>query len=115
MAAPNVVLYTATKGALLGMTVAYATTLAPNIRVNMISPGNVNTERNKAQYQDPDSQKIIRHFEARTPLRRSVEPEEIADTALFLLSQRSSAITGQDIVVDCGYTRALWDPGWVSK
>lgn len=115
MAAPNVVLYTAAKGALLGMTVAYATSLAPKIRVNMISPGNVNTVRNKAQYENSQDRELIRRFEGRTPLKRSVEPEEIADMVLFLLSRRSSAITGQDIVVDCGYTRALWDPSWISK
>lgn len=115
MAAPDMVLYAAAKGALLGMTVAYATTLAPKIRVNMVSPGNVNTERNKAQYQNPQGQEIIRGFEGKTPLRRSVEPEEVADEVLHLLSKRGSAITGQDRVVDCGYTRGLWDPGWNSK
>ncbi len=113
MAAPEVVLYTAAKGAVWGMTVAYATTLAPmGIRVNMVSPGNVNTERNKAQYREGEAKELMRRFEGRTPLGRSVEPEEVADTVLFLLSKASSGITGQDIVVDCGYIRALWDPSW---
>lgn len=108
MAAPEVVLYTAAKGAVWGMTVAYATTLAPmGIRVNMVSPGNVNTERNKAQYQKAEARELMEHFEARTPLKRSVEPKEVADTVLFLLSEKSSAITGQEIVVDCGYVRPL--------
>src|SRR3990167_4063905 len=45
MAAPDVVMYTAAKGALFGMTIAYAVTLAEaGIRANMVSQGNVNTE-----------------------------------------------------------------------
>lgn len=107
MAAPNVVLYATSKGALLGMTIAYSVSLAPDIRVNMVSPGSVNTERNKAQFTTPEGQELIRRFEARTPLGRGVEPVEVADTVLYLLSNRSSAITGQNIRVDGGYTRAL--------
>ncbi len=115
MAAPDVILYTAAKGALLGMTVAYSTTLAPSIRVNMVSPGNVNTERNKAQYVDDASRRILKNFEGRTPLGRSVEPIEVAHTILYLLSPLSSAITGQELIVDAGFTRALWDPGWTKN
>lgn len=113
MAAPDVVLYTAAKGAMHGMTVAYSTTLADQgIRVNMVSPGDVNTERNIAQYQNEKSKKLVSEFRERTPLKRSVEPREVADAVLFLLSEKASAITGQELIVDCGYTRALWDPGW---
>ena len=116
MAAPNVVLYASAKGALHGMTVAYATTLASkNIRVNMVSPGDVNTERNAAQFKDKQAQRVINAFKRRTPLGRSVEPEEVADTVLFLLSDKAGAITGQELVVDCGYTRALWDPSWTKR
>ncbi len=116
MAAPDVVLYAAAKGALHAMTIAYATTLAPKgIRVNMVTPGNVNTERNKAQYTDDKSKLILQRFEKRTPLGRSAEPKEIANAVLFLLSEKSSAITGQELVADCGYTRALWDPEWTEK
>lgn len=114
MAEPGVVSYSTAKGALWGMTVAYANELAPDIRVNMVSPGNVDTERNKAQYKAPGAAERIRSFEARTPLRRSLKPKEIADTILFLLSPRSSGIIGANLVVDGGYTRALTDPTWVS-
>lgn len=111
MCAPGVVLYAAAKGALLGMTIAYAVELAPNIRVNMVSPGNINTERNKAQYvKVPD---LIAGFEGRTPLQRSLEPEEVARQVVGLLSPAlSSAVTGQVCRVDGGYTVALWDPKW---
>jgi len=111
MAAPDIVLYATAKGALQGMTIAYTVELASKgIRVNMISPGNVNTLRNKAQY--VATPELIRAFEARTPLGRSVEPNEVADLTLFLLSNKSGAITGQNHIIDAGYTRALWDPGW---
>lgn len=107
MAAPNVVLYATAKGALLGMTRAYSVSLAPAIRVNMVSPGSVNTKRNKAQFTTPEGQELIQRFELRTPLGRGVEPAEVADTVLYFLSGRSSAITGQNVIVDGGYTRAL--------
>lgn len=114
-AAPEVVQYTAAKGALWGMTVSYATTLASKgIRVNTVSPGDVATQRNIAQYtKNATARQHIEHFRKRTPLeQRSVYPKEIADAVLFLLSEKSRAITGQDIVVDLGHTRALVDPSW---
>lgn len=110
MAAPDVVLYTASKGAMWGLTVSYATTLAPRVRVNMVSPGNVNTQRNMAQY--ASNHLIIAGFEGRTPLGQSVDPLEVADLVLFLLSKRAASITGQNYRIDGGYTRALWDPLW---
>ncbi len=113
MAAPGVVLYTAAKGALLGLTVSYSTHLAPNIRVNIVSPGNVNTKRNLAQYKE--HKELVDAFEEKTPLKRSVEPEEVADLVLFLLSDKAKAITGQNHIIDCGYTKALWDPIWSKK
>lgn len=114
MAAPDIVLYTAAKGALAGMTVSYATALASRqIRVNMVSPGNVNTQRNRSQY--AAARHIIASFEARTPLGRSVEPQEVADAVVYLLSPRSGMITGQNLVVDGGYTRALWNPDWTAQ
>jgi NAD(P)-dependent dehydrogenase (short-subunit alcohol dehydrogenase family) len=113
MAQPDAVLYTTCKGALWGMTMAYTNHLAPRIRVNMVSPGNVNTERNKAQYGNVPE--LIKGLEGRTPLKRSVEPQEVADLVVFLLSPKASAITGQNYRIDCGYTTALWDQSWTGK
>ena len=43
------------------------------------------------------------HAAERAPLRRNVDPREVGNTALFLCSPMSSAITGEVIYVDCGY------------
>lgn len=115
MCAPNVVLYNAAKGAMSGVTVAYAVTLAKRcIRVNMVSPGNIRTTANEAQYRSQEDRKLLDGFERRTPMKRSVRTDEVANTVLFLLSEVSSGITGEDIIVDCGYTRALYDPEWAA-
>lgn len=117
MCAKDAVLYTAGKGAVLGLTIGYAITLADRkIRVNMVSPGNVNTRANVRQYQeDPKTKEVIDKFEVRTPMKRSVEPREVANEVLFLLSSASSGTTGQNRIVDCGYTRALWDNAWIKE
>jgi enoyl-[acyl-carrier protein] reductase I len=60
-----------------------------NIRVNAISAGPINT--------------FLKHVAERAPLRRNVEAREVGNTALFLVSDLSSAITGETIYVDCGY------------
>ena len=107
MADKDVVLYVAAKGALHGLTVGYAVSLAPEIRVNMVSPGDVRTEQSVDFYSKPENHSMGQKLEQRTLLKRSVKPKEIADTVLYLLSDRSSAITGEDISVDGGYKRSL--------
>jgi 3-oxoacyl-[acyl-carrier protein] reductase len=116
MIMPEAVLYAAAKGALWGLTLGYSITLAPKgIRVNMVSPGSVQTERDKLQYTDARGKSIVAGFIAKTPLKRTVEPVEVAELVSFLLSDKASAITGQETVIDCGYTRALYDPCWTEK
>ena len=46
---------------------------------------------------------MLKHAAEKAPLRRNVEPREVGNTALFLCSPMSSAITGEVIYVDCGY------------
>jgi enoyl-[acyl-carrier protein] reductase I len=46
---------------------------------------------------------MLKHHASLAPLGRNVELREVADTALFLTSRMSSAITGEVIYVDCGY------------
>ncbi len=70
------------------------------IRVNCISAGPVNTlaARGISGFTE-----MLRHYEAKAPLRRNVTAEELGATALFLASDGGAAITGQVIYVDGGY------------
>ena len=71
-----------------------------NIRVNAISAGPIQTLSARGV---SDFTTMLKHAAERAPLRRNVEPREVADTALFLCSPLSSGITGEVIHVDCGY------------
>jgi enoyl-[acyl-carrier protein] reductase I len=70
------------------------------IRVNCISAGPVNTlaARGIAGFSD-----MLKHYEAHTPLKRNVLPDELGATGTFLASDGAAAITGQVLYVDCGY------------
>jgi enoyl-[acyl-carrier protein] reductase I len=70
------------------------------IRVNAISAGPVNT---LAARGIKGFTGMLKHHAERAPLRRNVELQEIGNAALFLLSDMSSAITGEVMFVDCGY------------
>ena len=70
------------------------------VRVNAISAGAVNTLAARGVH---GFTTMLKHYAEHAPLRRNVELREIGDTALFLASSMSSAITGEVIFVDCGY------------
>lgn len=74
-----------------------------NVRVNAIAPGLIATDFAKALLDDPER---LARVEARTPLRRVGQPEDIAGVALFLASPLSAYVTGQLIVADGGDTVA---------
>ena len=71
-----------------------------NIRVNAISAGPIKT---LAASGITGFNEILKHVEDKAPLKRNITQEEVANAALFLLSEHSSGITGQTIYVDCGY------------
>jgi NAD(P)-dependent dehydrogenase (short-subunit alcohol dehydrogenase family) len=108
MAFPNNPAYPATKGGLKMLSKAFAYELAKNnIRVNNIGPGYFKTEFHK---QDGRIEKlnwedsiILRERSEKTLLGRWGEPEDIAGLVVFLCSDSSSYITGQDIYVDGGW------------
>lgn len=73
---------------------------AKNIRVNAISAGPVNTLAARGISGFNDILKMVRE---KAPLKRNIEPEEVGDTGLFLVSPLSRGITGEILFVDCGY------------
>ena len=86
--------YCSSKGALISLTKWLATALAPDIRVNTITPGGV------ARNQDPQ---FVERYKAKTPLGRMATEKDIATVVESVLSPRSSYITGQNIIVDGGF------------
>lgn len=89
------------KSALESSTRYLANDVGPRgIRVNAISAGPLNTLSARGVKNMGD---FLKHVEERAPLRRNIEAREVGDTALFLVSDLSSGITGETIYVDCGF------------
>ncbi|MDF1815844.1 MAG: SDR family NAD(P)-dependent oxidoreductase [Verrucomicrobiales bacterium] len=93
--------YVATKGGILAMSRSLARELGKEgIRVNTISPGWIMTERQLEQFVDDDTKALIRERQCIPDL---LQPDEIADVALFLASSSSGALTGQELLADRGW------------
>lgn len=98
---PDMSAYVATKGGILGFTRALARELGPHrIRVNTLSPGWIMTDRQLDQFVTPAIKKMLRKTQCVPDL---LQPREIANVALFLASDASKAITGQEILADRGW------------
>ncbi len=94
--------YGASKAGLIHTAKCLAMALAPDIRVNTISPGIVTgTDWHRAQ-PDFDAEAADKKEAASIPLGYVTRPEEVADAVLFLATDRSSNITGTDLVIDGG-------------
>ncbi len=101
---PELPAYGAMKRAVNSLTESAAVTYGPEgIRVNAVAPGHTLTEMIRAWTEQ--SPGLSERLVARTPLRRAADPPEIAQAALWLLSDRSSYVTGTVLPVDGG-TRA---------
>ena len=95
---PGQVNYSASKAGVIGFTKALAKELAKaGITVNALAPGFVETDMT-ASLKEEYKAKLLEQV----PLGRSAKPEEIADTALFLVSSKAGYITGQVLQVDGG-------------
>ena len=88
--------YAAIKGGLINLTRYMASYFGPyKIRVNTVSPGGIFDDQNSI---------FVNNYEKKVPLRRMGNPEDIAPSVSFLLSEESTYITGQNLIVDGGWT-----------
>lgn len=107
---PGRTAYAASKLALVGLTRTLAAETGPGgVRVNLVSPANVEGERmdwvleSRAAGEGVPREEIARRMTAQSAMKRFVTPEEVANTVAFLASDSSSGITGEDINVSAGY------------
>lgn len=90
--------YAASKAGIIGLTKSLAKEFASrNIRVNAVAPGFI-----KSDMTDQLDQEIIANLSAQIPMKRLGDPQDIANTVAFLVSEKSSYLTGQVICVDGG-------------
>jgi len=105
MSQPNTESYSATKGGISALTHALAVSLSGRVRVNSISPGWIDTTECDFQHAD-----MLQH-----PAGRIGKPLDIANMVLFLCSDKSGFITGENITIDGGMTKQMIyhnDCGW---
>ena len=100
----QMVAYVATKGGVLGFTRCLARELGPQrIRVNCVSPGWVFTERQLRDYLTDENKRLVQE---RQCIPDFIQPEEMADVILFLASDLSACVTGQEILADRGWAHS---------
>ena len=100
MSEANTEAYSASKGGLVALTHALSISLAPDVRVNCISPGWIFTKGDAPRPED----------NAFHPSGRVGSPEDIASLTAFLLGPESGFITGSEFIVDGGVTRKMIYP-----
>lgn len=90
----NPAAYGASKGGLIQFTRWLATTIAPNVRVNAISPGGVFRNQPEA---------FVQRYDAKTPLGRMATEDDFRGVVAYLASDMSKYVTGQNLAVDGGW------------
>ncbi|HUY56370.1 MAG TPA: SDR family oxidoreductase [Candidatus Micrarchaeaceae archaeon] len=99
--APGTSAYAVAKHALVGLMRSLGQELGPeNIRVNALCPGASDTAGMRAAWPAPDE--TLRNFKDRTPLRRNVEPLDVANAAVFLASDEARNIHSHSLAIDGG-------------
>ncbi|MBT2249062.1 SDR family oxidoreductase [Arthrobacter sp. BHU FT2] len=95
--------YASSKAGLVGFTLSTAVDLGPiGVRSNAVSPSFVRTPFNEQRRDVSNMDEMIARYEAFTPLRRLITPEDVANTVAFLASEKARNITGQVIHVSAG-------------
>ena len=95
---PYGVIYSTTKAGIISLTKSFARYFKGDIRVNCVAPGLIDTPLTDSTGEDPSCTTDY------SIIKRIGKPEEIADSIIFLLSDKSSFITGQVLAVDGGFT-----------
>ena len=91
----NPAAYSVSKGVLIQLTRWLSTTIAPDVRVNTVSPGGV--FRNQPE-------QFVSKYEERTPLGRMATEEDFKGIIAYLASDLSKYVTGQNINIDGGWS-----------
>jgi NAD(P)-dependent dehydrogenase (short-subunit alcohol dehydrogenase family) len=89
----------AAKSAVEGLTKSLGAELAPTIRVNAIAPTVTNTDLAAKLLRN---ERLIESIKERHPLKKYLDPKEVADLATFLISTKANSISGQIFELDCG-------------
>lgn len=89
----------ASKSGVEGLMKSLGAELAPTIRVNAIAPTVTDTDLASKLLRN---EKMIENITERHPLKKFLNPEEVANMAVFLISDKASAISGQVLKMDCG-------------
>jgi len=89
----------AAKSAVEGVTKSLGAELAPLIRVNAIAPTVTDTELASKLLRN---ERMIENIRERHPLKKYLDPKEVADLATFLISEKAQSISGQIFELDCG-------------
>lgn len=87
------------KSAVEGLTKSLGAELAPTIRVNAIAPTVTNTDLASKLLRN---ERMIDNITERHPLKKYLQPKEVADLATFLISNKAASISGQIFELDCG-------------
>jgi len=89
----------AAKAGVEGLTKSLGAELAPTVRVNAIAPTVTNTDLASKLLRND---RMIENIKERHPLKKYLEPKEVADMATFLISDKAASISGQVFELDCG-------------
>jgi 3-oxoacyl-[acyl-carrier protein] reductase len=90
-------MYSAVKGGILSFSKSLARAVAPHIRVNIVSPGFIETA-----FGEEADRRFYDEVVAKTPMKRWGQPDDIAGAVVYLASPAASFLTGQNIMVGGG-------------